>query len=617
MITSIERAFVDWADHANHFFYNLNEFNPLKAELKRAEQLIRQHGLPDSLPIRSKFIAAYFNAQLFITPDASKIQPWYQQAMAHYDDMVDTEEKIILYNHLMLYNIWNGNMEQARLLYKDFLGVHPNEISNPLIQMMRFTMCAQLEWLNMDVEKSITYVEEGLSFANKNKGEGWNVQLSSQAVYAAMAVKNLELAEEWLKKIELLKRPDRTLDHAQYHYLRAWLNVHQDRPQAALSHAKRAVELTQKACVPFTEATARILLSQILYQQREYTKAAWHIVLALRIGRRMQSRHILFASHLAASWVASDFHFKKQGVQHLKKAFEMGAEHGFYHIPGWPHNIMEKLCQVALEREIEQEYTRKLIQMHHIHPTDLNNVPPNWPWPVELFCFGALKIHIRGKEITIGSRQKRTIELLKFLLIHPDGVANHKICDALWPEAEGDFATRSLHVTQHRLRKILEHQDALRVHQGVTKLNLFIVMNEMDVVQHLLHQAEKKGDTNHHGIAERLIEKYSGMLLESDMDFPWLISSREHLHLRFIHIIDTYIKTLIHNKEWQQAELTCLKVLKIDDLNENTHCRLLQICHASGSTAKMHRLYSQYSMMLKQRYGIAPSIKIEVLMQGR
>lgn len=615
--TPVEIQFIDWSARANRYFYQMREFAPLHHELKVADRLLHQHGLPDSISVRSQFIAAYFNALLFTTPDRSRIYPWYQRAKACYDDMLHVEDKIILYNHLMLYNIWTGNMDHARMLYRDFLGIDVTALSNPLIQMMRYTMCAQLEWLNMRVKESIAYVEKGLSFSRQHGASDWNIQLTSQAVYAAISVHDFVQAEQWLQKIESDKRPDRTLDHAQYHYLRAWLDIHVDQPQTAYTHAQRALALTQKAAVPFTIATTEILMAQILYQRHEYPRAAWHILQALRIGRNMQSLHILFAAHLAASWIARDFHLKKQGIKHLRQAFSLGAKNGFYHIPGWPHQIMASLCQIALEEGIEQEYACTLIRMHHIHPADMNHIPATWPWPVELFCFGFLRVRIGGKDVSISLRQKRTVELLKLLLIHPDGVSAHKICDTLWPAVDADIAMQSLYVTQHRLRKLLTCQDALVTEQGRTRLNPLVVMNEMVIVQRLLQQVERAGDETDDDVdatINRLIQIYTGMLLATDKGVPWLVSARGHLHLRCMQVIESHIQTLIAQQAWGQAELLCLKMLEADDLNEAMYYQLLCICQASGSTAKMHRLYTEYSLMLKQRYGIKPARKIQLLM---
>jgi len=142
---SVEQAFIDWHSHVTTRFFEQNTFAYLKDQIACADQLMDRYGLPASLPVRNMFVVAYFNALFFAGEDAKVIEPWYQQAIGCYDDIMALEDKIILYNHLMLYDIWIGNMDHARMLYRDFLGIDSIAISNPLIHMMRFTICAQIE----------------------------------------------------------------------------------------------------------------------------------------------------------------------------------------------------------------------------------------------------------------------------------------------------------------------------------------------------------------------------------------------------------------------------------------------------------------------------------------
>jgi len=319
----------------------------------------------------------------------------------------------------------------------------------------------------------------------------------------------VERAEQWLQEFEKNKSPERALDNMQYHYLRAWLGLHIDQLQVAEMHGRRAVELAKQTEIPFAEAAGRIILSEILYRKNSYIESGKHLAKALKIGRKMQSKHILFAALIASSSVALDFHLKRIGIGRLRKAFKLGAENGYYNVPGWPHFIMAELCQLALHEGIEKEYTCWLIRTHRIQPANPDDVPSDWPWAVELFCFGKLRIRIQGEYIVLGSRQQRVVELLKLLLIYPEGIAHQKICDLLWADAEGDAAMRSLHVTQLRLRKLLAHQDALLVHQGITSLNPALVMNEMVVVKNRLKEVNTSSVDVSYIITE-LMQRYGG-----------------------------------------------------------------------------------------------------------
>jgi len=473
---------------------------------------------------------------------------------------------------------------------------------------MRFTICAQMEWLNMNVEKSVAYVEEGLSFSRQSGAHEWDGQLIGQAVYGLISVQDFEQAEQWLEKFELHKSPERALDNMQYHYLRAWLGLHVDQSQVAEMHGRRALALAQQTEIPFAEAAARIILSEILYREKSPVLSSYQLAKVLIIGRKMQSKYITFAALIASSWVALDFHLKKVGIRRLRRAFKLGAENGYYTVPGWPHLIMAELCQLALHEGFETEYACQLIRRHRIQPTDLDDVPADWPWAVELFCFGRLRIRVQGKDIVLGNRQQRVIELLKLLLIHPNGIANQKICDLLWPDAEGDSAIRSLHVTQLRLRRLLEDQDALVVHQGSSKLNPALVMNEMVLIRNRLTEINtSSGEVSH--IITDIMPRYVGRLLADDEHLPWLIGHRENLHRSFLKAVESHVKGLIAQLNYDVAESVCLEVLEIDGLAEDIYFQLLHLYQLSGSSSKVYHLYEQYRLLLEQ-HDLLPSENI-------
>jgi len=604
--TSIEQAFMEWSSHVASFFFDQNTFGSLREEIVLADGLMAKHGMPKSSSVHNYFVSVYFKAVFFVIADAKVVEPWCQRAMACYDTATTLEEKIFLFNDLMLYNIWMGNMSHARMLYKDFLGIDIVDVQDVLIHTVRFTICAQIEWLNMNVEKSIAYVEEGLVYSQKSGAHQWDGQLIGQAVYGLIAMQDFEQAEQWLQKFEENKDPERRLDNMQYHYLRAWLGLHAGQLEEACVHARRSLELSQQTEILFAESAARIILSEILHRKSKYIEAGWHLARALRIGKKMNSKHILFASLIASCSVIIGFHLKKLGIRRLRQAFKFGAENGYYNVPGWPHLIMAELCQLALHEGIETEYTRKLIRTHRIQPANLDNVPADWPWAIELFCFGKLRIRVQGKEIVLGSRQQRVVELLKLLLVYPEGIANQKICDLLWADAEGDAAMRSLHVTQLRLRKLLEHQDALLVHQGMTSLNPALVMNEMVTVKSRLKEINISSDGLMGEQVVELIRRYDGRLLAHDENIPWLRSRRENLHRSFLKAVDSHIKRLIADSHYDVAESVCLEILEIDELAEDIYFQLLHLYQLLGFSNKVHHLYEQYRLLLEE-HGLFPS----------
>jgi len=606
-----DSAFMQWAKHANACFYHLHEFSQLGEEIRHADALIARHGMPEHDPVRSRFVAAYFNALIFCQPDARAVAPWYERAMLAYEQLDQGSDRIVLHNHLMLYDIWIGRMAHARMLYRDFLGYADGSITNPLIRMMHYTMCAQLEWLDMEIKQCLSYVEEGLAFAARAGVDTWNAQLAAQAVYALISAGRLPEAAQWLARLETYKNPERSLDHAQYHYLRAWLALSQRESKEACIHAGQALKLTQKATVPFAVAATRILLAQALYQEGKLVRAGAHIAKAAATGRLMRSNHIRFATLLAATQLAKDQDRENASVRHLRHALRLGQGQGYWNIPGWPHQVMSCLFEMALRHEIEPEYVGRLIRLHRAQPADAATPPVAWSWPVEASCFGRLGLRVDGRNAVNGRNRNRLYAMLRFLLIHPQGASNQMICDALWPEAEGDKAVRALHVTQHRLRELLEHRDALQVDHGMSCLNGEVVHNDFQQCQQLLDRLESCGRQRHDKLIGTLMGVYRGMLFEDAMDAPWLISVREQTHLRVLHGLGRQLSALISDAETDQTEMFALQMLAIDPLAETICLQLLSLYQQQREHIKMRRVYDEYTHILRDRYGETPSSRFK------
>ena len=78
---------------------------------------------------------------------------------------------------------------------------------------------------------------------------------------------------------------------------------------------------------------------------------------------------------------------------------------------------------------------------------------------------GASRVVRNGAPLrAAGKAQRKPLELLQCLCAFGgEAVAQDRIADALWPEAEGDAAKQALRTTLHRLRKLLQHKQAVRL----------------------------------------------------------------------------------------------------------------------------------------------------------
>ncbi|MCP2335233.1 BTAD domain-containing putative transcriptional regulator [Actinomadura rupiterrae] len=74
--------------------------------------------------------------------------------------------------------------------------------------------------------------------------------------------------------------------------------------------------------------------------------------------------------------------------------------------------------------------------------------------PVQLSLLGPLTLTAAGHLVTKGLRRK-SLELLTYLALHPDGATTDTLTDALWPDAPTDNAANSLYTVTANLRTTL------------------------------------------------------------------------------------------------------------------------------------------------------------------
>ena len=95
--------------------------------------------------------------------------------------------------------------------------------------------------------------------------------------------------------------------------------------------------------------------------------------------------------------------------------------------------------------------------------------PVSWPWLLRIRLFDGFTIEGINHNAPDTSKkgESKSMQILQYLAAHaPATVAAQRLADALWPEAEGDKAMRSLDVALTRLRHALPDAALLLRHEG-------------------------------------------------------------------------------------------------------------------------------------------------------
>ena len=124
--------------------------------------------------------------------------------------------------------------------------------------------------------------------------------------------------------------------------------------------------------------------------------------------------------------------------------------------------MMARLCQRALEAGIEVEYVQRLVRVRRLTPAHPPIELESWPWALRIYTLGRFGVATDGAPVQVaGKVQQRPLALLKAIVaLGGREVAEERLAEALWPEADGDGAHQALAVTLHRLRRLLGREEA-------------------------------------------------------------------------------------------------------------------------------------------------------------
>jgi DNA-binding SARP family transcriptional activator len=180
-------------------------------------------------------------------------------------------------------------------------------------------------------------------------------------------------------------------------------------------------------------------------------------------------------------------------------------------------------------------------------------------------------------------------------------VAEQKLTDALWPDAEGDAAQRALGATVHRLRKLLAYPEAIRQSGGKLSLD-----EKVCWVDAFAFETRIAGN----GEPSKLefgLQLYQGSFLPGETDSPWLAPFRENLKSKFIDAVGKLGAHLEENHQFAEAMTLYSRGIEADNLVESFYQGLMRCHERLGQPSEAMSTYRRLRDLLSITLGVAPS----------
>jgi two-component SAPR family response regulator len=250
--------------------------------------------------------------------------------------------------------------------------------------------------------------------------------------------------------------------------------------------------------------------------------------------------------------------------------------------PGWTRPAIAALAAFALA---EGRHVAAMTRFVHA----LRLAPPSadvehWPWPVRVRVLDGFAVELHGATQPLQRRKSahRLLQLLQALAAFGGvDVPAQRLCDAVWPDADGDAAMRSLETSLSRLRRLLGRDEALQMRGGKVSLNTSFVQLDLVVFAQRLRALDAAGAGTAAWVAsaQAALRLYRRALLADEGDAPWLCAERARWHRHWLALVN---RLAAHHAA--AGDAAALRALLDDALQVDG------MCSDSASSAELLRL---------------------------
>jgi DNA-binding SARP family transcriptional activator len=440
-----------------------------------------------------------------------------------------------------------------------------------------------------------------------------------------------------------------SMDKAFYYFLAAWQAVVRHHQTEALEFIKTSIEYSDMIEAPQPIALSALGAAVIYHELGKYAESTGFLDRARRLAEAMNSWSLIYMCNLLAAQFAFDRGNESNGLICLRAAMKLGREEGVVHMYWVRTDVMARLCAKALEYEIESDYVQDLICTCNLMPEDPVQAGENWPWPLKVHTLGSFEILRNGTWLEFsGKVQKKPLQMLKVLIAAGGrNVSAEYIADSLWPDADGDMAYQSFEATLHRLRRLINVENAIQRHEGIVSLNDGCWWTDAWTFERMIEKGESalKAETGKQSSGEktsiwksheteadmqhasknrvddvpviryfeRAIRLYHGHFLSGEEAQPWSIHARERLRSKLLRVTLELGQIYEKFQQWDKAIECYRKAMEVDGLAEEFYQRLM-ICHQHvGNKAEAILTYKRCCSVLSASMGLEPSEKTQLL----
>ena len=230
---------------------------------------------------------------------------------------------------------------------------------------------------------------------------------------------------------------------------------------------------------------------------------------------------------------------------------------------------------------------------------------------LEFFFLGLPKILRDGA--VVGSRTRRVVALLAYLILEPESHSRDKLANLLWASTDPDGA-------RNNLRNALSHVRAV-VGEALTadRFNVSLAPQEnVDVfkLEQLVLTPDASREMLESALKDIKFVLLEGLEFEDTPDWQtWLELRRQRIRSTLDVLLERLASLQTQEVDTKAALDTNRKRLELDDLNEDAHRNLIQLELSRGNRSAAFDALERCRRILQQELGVAPSKETLALLE--
>lgn len=596
-------SYLAWAGIVESYVFLWGEFKELRSWI--AEFAALSHDFP-SFPNRAveeRATYAMFTAHVFAAPEWEAIEPWVARAERLAREGGDPNIRMMTVASLGLYCPWLGEMARYERVVETARDLAKNESATPFARLNLLSMESLTRQLYGEPQHARALAREAAAFAEASGVHALDRPIQASLTRANAHLGDIAEAQAALERYRALLMPGMNLEEAHWFYLASFVDSLRGDIQRAHERGRHAWQLAQQCGVTFAEIVCGLSFARVLAQSGRLGEAENLVDRTLPLARSIRSH--LFESEclLMRAWFARRASELAQCLDNLRRAFALMEEHGFRSFAAWKPEWLAELCAIALEHDINVPTVQSLVRAGALVPDTQTSAPSSWPWPVKIRVLGGFELQVREASVRFGAKaQKKPLELLHALLaLGGRAVPEAQLTERLWPDSDGDAAHRVFDTTLHRLRRLLDAEQAVVVAAGCVTLDTRYVWVDAWAFERELTRAEHEPE-----VLERAVALYRGAFLDRDTT-TWVLPMRERLRSMFLRAVEQ-LGARHEDRGHLAAAIECYRRgIEADPLAETLYYRLMLCFERSNRQGEGLATYERLRSMLRSQLDAEPS----------